>query len=168
MIDPSPEQIAIEDLAGEFCQIVCDEIHGEGVWSWCDDLRQAKDRIAERLRLRLPRVSDGGVAVTLKLHEANCRRQEDRRMIEALVLELKYVESLLEVRHAAIRTVLRGFDEGVFVRSTDGDSDPAWAIKVFPFIRALGVLQQALAEEGATRPLQKISGEASTPAPEET
>lgn len=48
--------------------------------------------------------------------------------------------------HAAIRTVLRGFDEGVFVRSTDGDGNPAWAIKLFPFIQALAVLQQAMGE----------------------
>jgi hypothetical protein len=48
----------------------------------------------------------------------------------------------------AIRTVLRGFDEGVFVRSTDGDTDPAWAIRLFPFIQALGVLQESVRGDG--------------------
>jgi hypothetical protein len=45
---------------------------------------------------------------------------------------------------SAIQTILRGFDEGVFVRSTDNDLDPAWAIKLFPFIQALAVTQREL------------------------
>jgi hypothetical protein len=47
----------------------------------------------------------------------------------------------------AIRTVLRGFDTGVFVRSTDRDGDPSWAIKLLPYIQALGVLASAVTAE---------------------
>ena len=52
----------------------------------------------------------------------------------------------------AVRTILRGFDEGVFVRNTDRDSDPAWAIKLFPFIHAIGIAQRIVSEpvEAAT------------------
>lgn len=46
----------------------------------------------------------------------------------------------------AVRMILRGFDEGVFVRNIDGDSDPAWAIKLMPFIRAIGVAQRIVSE----------------------
>ena len=42
----------------------------------------------------------------------------------------------------AIAKVLEGFDLGVFVRSTEHDGDSDWAIKCFPYIRALGVLAQ--------------------------
>lgn len=44
----------------------------------------------------------------------------------------------------AIRKVLDGFHEGVFVRSVAEDRDPAWAIRVFPYIKALGVLAAAV------------------------
>lgn len=48
--------------------------------------------------------------------------------------------------HAAVRTVLDGFERGVFVRSTANDDDPAWAIKVFPYLRALAIIQEAYSE----------------------
>jgi hypothetical protein len=48
--------------------------------------------------------------------------------------------------HAAVRTVLDGFARGVFVRSTENDADPAWAIKVFPYLRALAIIQEAYSE----------------------
>lgn len=44
----------------------------------------------------------------------------------------------------AIRTLLRGFEEGVFVRNTANDNDPAWAIKLLPYLRAMNVLQDRL------------------------
>lgn len=49
----------------------------------------------------------------------------------------------------AVRTILRGFNEGVFVRSIENDDDPRWAIKLLPFIQALAVAQQALKEAEA-------------------
>ena len=43
-----------------------------------------------------------------------------------------------------VTTVLRGFDEGVFVRNVKGDGESDWAIKLMPFVRALGVLAAAI------------------------
>lgn len=47
-----------------------------------------------------------------------------------------------EERDNAIATVLRGFDEGVFVRDTTRDGEPDWAIRLFPFVRALATLAE--------------------------
>ena len=44
-----------------------------------------------------------------------------------------------------VAIVLRGFAEGVFVRSTANDGDPGWAIKLFPYLRALAKLQESAA-----------------------
>ena len=41
----------------------------------------------------------------------------------------------------AARTVLEGFEKGIFVRDISGDSTSDWAIKAFPYLRALGALQ---------------------------
>lgn len=45
---------------------------------------------------------------------------------------------------AAAKTVLRGFDEGVFVRNTAHDQDPGWAIRLMPFIAALAIVKRAV------------------------
>lgn len=50
----------------------------------------------------------------------------------------------------AVRTILRGFDEGVFVRNIDNDHDSAWAIRLFPFIQAIAVAQQAVGSVART------------------
>ena len=42
---------------------------------------------------------------------------------------------------AAAKTVLEGFEAGVFVRDVRHDDDPAWAIRLFPYLRAIAVLQ---------------------------
>lgn len=47
----------------------------------------------------------------------------------------------------AVRTILRGFEEGVFVRSIDNDHDSAWAIRLFPFIHALAVAREHVGPE---------------------
>jgi hypothetical protein len=49
----------------------------------------------------------------------------------------------------AAQKVIEGFDKGVFVRDPAGDGDPAWAIKLFPYLRALAVLSE-FAETPAT------------------
>lgn len=59
---------------------------------------------------------------------------------------------------SAVRTILRGFDQGVFVRSTDHDHESAWAIKLFPYIRALAVAQRALAEPGSGLRVDPVDG----------
>lgn len=52
---------------------------------------------------------------------------------------------------AAVRTILRGFDERVFVVSTENShSDPIW-IWLAPFIQALAVAQRATADSHLTR-----------------
>ena len=38
---------------------------------------------------------------------------------------------------AALKAVLAGFEANAFCRNTDGDGDPAWAIKFFPHLKAL-------------------------------
>ena len=43
----------------------------------------------------------------------------------------------------AIKTVLRGFEEGVFVRSTDRDGEDGWAMRMLPFMLALSTLREA-------------------------
>ena len=40
----------------------------------------------------------------------------------------------------AIRTVLEGFDAGIFVRSIGHDGQSDWAFKLLPYIRALATL----------------------------
>ena len=45
----------------------------------------------------------------------------------------------------ALEGVLAGFDAQVFVRNTDGDGDPSWALKLIPHIKALAAAQAALA-----------------------
>lgn len=42
----------------------------------------------------------------------------------------------------AARTVIKGFSEGVFTRSTVGDSDPMWGLKLVPYIKALAELKE--------------------------
>ena len=38
--------------------------------------------------------------------------------------------------------VLEGFDEGYFVRGTQNDHESDWAIKVLPYLQALGKLKE--------------------------
>ncbi len=40
--------------------------------------------------------------------------------------------------------VLDGFDQGVFVRNTDGDMSSGWAIRLLPFISALARLKKLI------------------------
>ena len=49
---------------------------------------------------------------------------------------------------ADVLKILEGFDKGIFVRNTDGDSAPDWAIKLFPYIAALGRLAKKAEDEG--------------------
>jgi hypothetical protein len=45
---------------------------------------------------------------------------------------------------ADVALVLEGFDKGLFVRSTDGDSESGWAMKWLPYLGALARLQEAV------------------------
>lgn len=44
---------------------------------------------------------------------------------------------LLNIMEAAA-IVCEAFDKGIFVRSTKNDADPRWAIKLVPYLIALG------------------------------
>ena len=37
-----------------------------------------------------------------------------------------------------------GFDDDVFIRNIDADVDPAWAMKLLPYITALAELKRAV------------------------
>lgn len=53
----------------------------------------------------------------------------------------KLRSDLENVRHACM-TIMRGFDQGVFVRSTERDQNPKWAIELLPYIQALKALHE--------------------------
>jgi hypothetical protein len=63
---------------------------------------------------------------------------------------LAELEALRTVQDAAAK-VCAGFDAAIFVRNTDGDGASDWAIKAFPYLRALGILAEAAALR-ATQP----------------
>jgi hypothetical protein len=44
----------------------------------------------------------------------------------------------------AIKRVLAGFEANAFQRNTDGDGDPAWAIKFMPHLLALSAAVKAI------------------------
>jgi hypothetical protein len=50
-----------------------------------------------------------------------------------------------------IATVLRGFDEGVFVRDISRDHEPGWAVKLLPFLAALVRLSRTTATYGSDK-----------------
>lgn len=64
------------------------------------------------------------------------------QLIEALDDKDQLVNALAD----ALAGVLDRFESGVFVRSTEGDSDPAWLIKAMPHLRALAHAQTVLAK----------------------
>lgn len=43
---------------------------------------------------------------------------------------------------AAVKIILQAFDKGVFVRSTERDNNPKWAIELLPYIQALKQLHE--------------------------
>jgi len=52
----------------------------------------------------------------------------------------------------ALRTILQGFTDGVFVRDLTHDAESDWARRLVPFITALNRAQAAIAKaEGVTR-----------------
>jgi hypothetical protein len=47
---------------------------------------------------------------------------------------------------AALKGVMAGFDDGVWVRGTKDDASPDWAIKILKHVRALGASVAAIAK----------------------
>lgn len=56
--------------------------------------------------------------------------------------EVPLIERYQAMR-ADVATVLRGFEEGVFIRDVARDAQSDWAVKMLPFLRALGRLASA-------------------------
>lgn len=55
---------------------------------------------------------------------------------------------------AAIATVLEGFEEGVFLRNVAGDGASGWALRLAPYVAALGVLARATGKDQSEEPPQ--------------
>lgn len=47
----------------------------------------------------------------------------------------------------AVRVIIRGFHEGVFVRSVNDDLRPDWAFRVYPYLRALAIAQEHVGDQ---------------------
>lgn len=60
--------------------------------------------------------------------------------IERTLADMRAKDAEIARLKAAAAKVCEGFDLGFFVRDISRDSDPAWAIKLFPYIQALGAL----------------------------
>lgn len=60
-------------------------------------------------------------------------------MTDSILNELEESERL----GAAIKTVMEGFQSGIFVRSTEGDGQADWAFKMIPYVGALAQLDAA-------------------------
>ena len=65
---------------------------------------------------------------------------------QALIAECRW--ELLE----ALEAVLKLMDDGILVRDTRNDDDPAWAIKQFPLVLALQKSQAAIAKAKGVKP----------------
>ena len=52
--------------------------------------------------------------------------------------------------YGALKRIMNGFDDGVWVRSTKDDDDPLWALKIISHIQALGAAMAAI---------QKVEGQ---------
>jgi hypothetical protein len=57
-----------------------------------------------------------------------------------------------ETRREDVAKVLEGFDRGIFVRDVSYDGESGWAVRLLPYLAALGRLRDAVpteAEAGA-------------------
>lgn len=68
---------------------------------------------------------------------------QERTTAQSLLRAIQIAEHGQNIADAASK-VVAAFEAGFFVRNTEGDSDPHWAIKAMPHIAALGALQVAL------------------------
>lgn len=50
----------------------------------------------------------------------------------------------------ALKVIIQGFESGIFVRDITMDSDSSWAVRLLPFIAALGKAQAAIAKAEGT------------------
>ena len=59
----------------------------------------------------------------------------------SITTEVDLADEVKRLREAGEK-ICEGFNEGVFVRSTKGDDDSAWAMKLLPYIAALAVFSK--------------------------
>jgi hypothetical protein len=113
---------------------VLERIRALAYWDASDDIMALRTRLA---------VIGGSAADALNERQ---KRNHDEELCEA------------------VRTILGGFDEGVFVRNISGDNDPSWAIKFMPFVRAIGIAQNILSEPARAVPAVAGKVDEGTPA----
>jgi hypothetical protein len=82
--------------------------------------------------------------------KGRAERQYDENV--AQITERARLTQENETLRAAAATVLDGFERGVFCRDTVNDSNPSWAIRLFPYITALSKLSAALTSPDAETP----------------
>lgn len=93
-------------------------------------------------------IVDEAVAALRQLGQDNAQLQYSLEQSESCVStalrRLEAAEQDGAKLDKAIAEVLEGFERGIFVRSIGDDANASWAIKLFPYIRALGILQAHL------------------------
>jgi hypothetical protein len=79
---------------------------------------------------------------------------EAREMVERLTF---FQIQNKELREAGA-LLGKAFDLGIFVRSTKGDSESNWAIKLMPYLRAVAVLVEDVSESESTKNQEENDG----------
>lgn len=83
-----------------------------------------------------------------------CNNPEHKCVRTSYAVAAMLADALAQVREAeapealrkAARVILRGFHEGVFVRSIDGDQRPDWAVRLLPFVAALSEVKSIVGD----------------------
>lgn len=69
-----------------------------------------------------------------------CRIKDDDEIVEWCALHARERDRL----KADVNTILEAFDKQIFIRDVSRDSDAGWAIKLLPYISAMGRLKEQL------------------------
>lgn len=64
----------------------------------------------------------------------------------AVAMERACLMAAAPEMYESLKTILSGFEEGIFVRNIDGDGKSDWAMKLIPFVAALGRAKAAIAK----------------------
>ena len=88
------------------------------------------------------------IALALDAARETGRLERDSEEYRALLTRSNadYAEHTAEVARLKeqVAKVLEGFDRKIFVRNIEGDGASDWAVKCFPYLRALGILAESL------------------------
>ena len=79
----------------------------------------------------LSRLRDWQATVTAAL------RREGGAFYADVPTHIRTLRDELDRLRRACRIIMRAFDDGIFVRSTERDNNPKWAIELLPYIQAL-------------------------------